>query len=276
MSSFVKEYKPDQFLSPFIEIFWDGNFNYENKHLISQQVLPNGYIELIIHLSDLHCDLVDGSTWGQSPDYTLIGLYTEPYKVRFTGAVNVFGIRFKPEGFHGIFGVPASEFSAGYEDMSLIAGKDFTRYCLRLRDAPDSETRLRLTAEYLSRTALEKGVRLSYVNHAAEIIRKSKGLVRIENLTKEVYISLRQLEREFKAKVGITPKHYQRIARLNEVHRLLQRGGRLNLTQIAHQSGYNDQAHFIRDFKRITGEKPGVFLREREQFIVNPRMAVDQ
>ena len=64
-----------------------------------------------------------------------------------------------------------------------------------------------------------------------------------------------------------------RLARLNEANRLLQKNELPGLTAIAFESGYADQAHFIRDFKQFTGEKPTVFLKERERFIVNPNMA---
>lgn len=90
---------------------------------------------------------------------------------------------------------------------------------------------------------------------------------------RRVYISQRQLEREFKNKVGISPKRYLRITRMNEVHRLLEANEQLNFTEIAYRSGYTDQAHFIKDFKKITGERPTIFVKEREQFLVNTRLA---
>ena len=64
-----------------------------------------------------------------------------------------------------------------------------------------------------------------------------------------------------------------RLARLNEVNRLLEKHRQLDLAAVAYESGYADQAHFIRDFKHFTGEKPTAFVRERGQFIVNANMA---
>lgn len=84
-----------------------------------------------------------------------------------------------------------------------------------------------------------------------------------------VYISLRQLEREFKQKVGITPKQYHRIARLNDVYRRLEDNQQVEFTKIAFDCGYSDQAHFIRDFKSIMGVKPTIFIKEKQQYIVN-------
>jgi len=113
---------------------------------------------------------------------------------------------------------------------------------------------------------------MSYVNRAAELIRHSKG-IRIEDLPNLIFISKRQLEREFKSKVGISPKHYLRITRINEVVRLLDDNHTTDLSSVAYQCGYFDQAHFINDFKRITGEKPTIFVKGRNRFIANAGLA---
>ncbi len=53
-----------------------------------------------------------------------------------------------------------------------------------------------------------------------------------------------------------------RIARLNEVNRMINSRQRLNLTEISFAAGYSDQAHFIRDFKHFTGESPNVLINK--------------
>ncbi|NNC45774.1 MAG: AraC family transcriptional regulator, partial [Winogradskyella sp.] len=95
----------------------------------------------------------------------------------------------------------------------------------------------------------------------------------IKDLPSRLCISKRQLEREFKEKIGISPKHYLRITRINEVIRLLNEKQVFDLTSITYHCGYFDQSHFIKDFKRITGQKPTIFIKERGQFICNPGLA---
>lgn len=270
MNISVREYKPVDRLKPFVKFFWQGEFNRHGSSILRQKVIPNGYVEMIIHLSSLHCDLFSGNNWGQSPEYTIIGLYTKPYDVHFRDLVNVFGIRFKPEGFYNIFGVPAAEFSEKFEDMEDLAGTAFGEFCEKIRETGNIAGRLMLAEKYLLKNLDKKKLYMDYVNRAAEIIRRNNGFIRIEDLAGEVFISIRQLEREFKRKIGISPKFYMRINRLNEVQRQLEEQDQLDLTEITYACGYADQAHFIRDFRSLTGQKPTFFVRDRHLYIVNP------
>lgn len=269
MSVKLTEYKPVEFLQPFVEVFWKADFNITKEPLLKQRVVPNGFAELIIHLSDHHCDLPIGGNWSQSPDYTIIGLYTQPYEVRFSDLVNTFGIRFKPEGIYNLFGVPASLFSESYDDMESVLGKSFREYSSKMMDAFTTDQMLRFTEQYLLKQLEKNNSELTYVNYAAEMIRNSDEFKKIEEIPDKVYVSLRQLEREFKKKIGTTPKRYMRIARLNEVHKKLESKQELELTQVAFDCGYADQAHFIRDFKSFMGLKPTLFIKNRDRFIVN-------
>ena len=273
MSVIIKEYQPSPTLRPYIELFWEGHFNTGNAPLLAQKVLPNGYLEAIIHLTDLHCELPQDRAYGPSSDYTLIGLFGQPYEVHFKGQVRVFGIRFKPEGLLPILGVPAAEVQGGFADMEAFTEQGFKEYCERMRSARLPSGRIALSEAFLQKRLEKNEPQLYYLNRAAEMIRRRKGMVSVEELAEKAYISPRQLEREFKQKIGLTPKRYMRLARLNEVNRLLEKHRQLDLAAVAYESGYADQAHFIRDFKHFTGEKPTAFVRERGQFIVNPNMA---
>jgi len=266
MDAAISVYEPGKDLKPFVELFWEGSFNSKSSGRQSLQLIPNGCLELIIHLNDLHCDLQNINVWCQSPDYMLIGLLTQPYEVQFGDYVKVFSIRFKPEGIYNIFGVPASLFKERFEDMTLVLGKDFKDFCHRLREERTIPLMIKRAEAYL-RKVLEKNITdLSYVNHAAEIIRTTKG-IRIEDLPNRVFISQRQLEREFKYKIGISPKHYLRITRINEVLRLLDENHPIDLTSVAYQCGYFDQSHFIHDFQKITGSNPTIFIKNRGDYV---------
>lgn len=269
----IKEYKPSAHLSPYIELYWSGNFNFNSDEILTQRVIPYGYIELIIHLNESHCELLQGSDYSPSPAYTLIGLFTKPYNVQFRANVKVFGIRFKPEGIYHTFGLPASAIDHNFIDIEGVAGNLFKEFCLKLHESESIFQMISITENYLLKKIHDKRVDLYYLETAAEFIRKSNGRISVDELAGKVFISTRQLEREFKKKLGLSPKSYIRISRLNDVNRKIQNGERIDLTELSFSAGYADQAHFIRDFKQFTGESPKVFLSKKDQFIVNPNTA---
>jgi len=263
---------PCENLKPFVELFWEGSFNINAEGPLSLQMLPTGCLELIIHISDLHCDLENNTSYSQTPEYMIMGLFTKPYEVRFNHNVKVFAIRFKPEGFYTVFGIPASILMERYEDMSMVLGPGFVDFSNRLKEELSVSAMIQRTENYLLKNLLNNKIDMNYVNLAAKLIRNTKW-VKIKDLCNRLFISKRQLEREFKEKVGISPKHYLRIIRINEVLRLLHKDKVINLTSVAYHCGYFDQAHFINDFKRITGQKPTIFIKESERFISNPGLA---
>ena len=269
MNVLIKEIDPLPELRPYVSCFWEGDFNLTRSPLLTQRVVPNGYVEIIIHTTPVHCSLFKGLDWSPSPDYAIVGLHTEPYVVKFNEQVRVFGLRLKPEGIFNLFGVPSSNFNSTYEDMESVLGADFGDLCNRLCEAPNWKTSVALTSDYLLRSLRKKSIDLNYVNRAAEIIRTRGGAIVMDELSDEVCISRRQLEREFSNKLGITPKHYMRLLRVNEVHRQLMLKNELNLLDVSYFCGYADQAHFIREFKSFTGYSPKIFLRKRHEFIVN-------
>ena len=269
MSVEITEYKPSPPLDSFVEFFWAGEFNTTYEPRLSQLVVPNGFVELVIHLTDHHCDLQTGSYWGQSPDYTIIGLYTRPYEVQFRSHVRTFGIRFKPEGVYNLFGIPASLFTERFEDMESVLGSHFRDYCSCLREMGDIAQKLNLTRQYLLNQLQKNYPEKTYLNRAADLIRVENFTSKVDELPGKVYISRRQLEREFKEKIGLTPKQYMRIARLNAINRYLQSGGDINLCSLSLEAGFADQSHLCREFKTFAGLPPAKFMESAEQFIVN-------
>jgi AraC-like DNA-binding protein len=264
MSVQIQEHLPVRDLRPYVQRFWSGRFGPLGGSSLAQRVLPSGHLELIVHLTDLHCDLPSAAGWGQSPDYTLIGLQSQPYEVRFSGDVEVFAVRFKPAGFCTLFGVPVADLVDTHEDLLAVLGPRFDAFAAGLREADGLAARLRLAERTLLRAAESREA--TYLNHAAELIRSSGGTLRVAHVAERLCISARQLERAFRQTLGLTPKQYLRIARLGTVWDLLQSGDHHGLADVAYRAGYADQAHLTRDLKGLIGVQPGRLAAESDAY----------
>jgi AraC-like DNA-binding protein len=95
-------------------------------------------------------------------------------------------------------------------------------------------------------------------SRAAALLARNHHL-RVRQLAARLDTSERHLSRNFRAVFGICPKQFIRTARIERV--LLTRARGATWAEIAHATGFTDQAHMINDFTEIVGVSPGQFLQ---------------
>ncbi len=81
--------------------------------------------------------------------------------------------------------------------------------------------------------------------------------VSLEQLAQLVSLSIEHLVRVFSAEVGLPPHTYQTQVRISRAKTLLAKG--YSISDVARHTGFADQAHFTRQFKRLNGVTPGVY-----------------
>ena len=131
----------------------------------------------------------------------------------------------------------------------------------RLRDrlvgAPYSAAMPLIEAALLegSRECRATPQRDALVSHAMRSLDTSKGRVAIA--ARDTGVSERSLRRLFWDEVGMTPKHYARIARLQ---RVMARPSSPWVIAAA-DAGFHDQAHMIREFRDLLDITPAAFRK---------------
>jgi AraC-like DNA-binding protein len=112
----------------------------------------------------------------------------------------------------------------------------------------------------------EQGDRLSHLtiaggytsNIAKAVERLSQDFdqtVRIEELAQELGMSVSSFHQHFKSVTAMSPLQFQKRLRLQEARRLML-GENLDATSAAYRVGYNDAAHFNREYKSLFGVPP--------------------
>jgi AraC-like DNA-binding protein len=84
-------------------------------------------------------------------------------------------------------------------------------------------------------------------------------LLRVDQVCDHFKITTRQLERGFRQHVGLTPKWVLRMYRLQQLANKIIDEPSVDWADTAAQLGYFDQAHCIKDFKRVTGKTPASY-----------------
>ena len=83
--------------------------------------------------------------------------------------------------------------------------------------------------------------------------------VTIGELAREAGLSSFHLIRVFRASFGLPPYKYLEQVRIHQARRLIRSG--YPLTHVVHATGFSDQSHLTRYFKRIVGVTPGSYAR---------------
>jgi AraC-like DNA-binding protein len=76
-------------------------------------------------------------------------------------------------------------------------------------------------------------------------------------------LSLRQFERNFTTRVGISPKMYIRIVRFENAMKVKNRNSEKNWSDIALECEYNDSSHLLREFRQFADFPPGTLLKKQ-------------
>lgn len=94
------------------------------------------------------------------------------------------------------------------------------------------------------------------IARAVERLRKDFDQpLRIENLARELGMSVSGFHQHFKAVTAMSPLQFQKQLRLQEARRLML-GQNLDASSTAYRVGYDDVSHFNREYKRLFGEPP--------------------
>ncbi len=123
----------------------------------------------------------------------------------------------------------------------------------KLLEANTDEARIRVVEDFfVSRIIPHEPDQL--VLAALSLIHKSRGNIRIKELSEQLHTSQSPLEKRFRSIVGTSPKKFASIVRLKNA--IIKYSSGSSLTGLSYEAGFYDQAHFIKEFKTFTGDTP--------------------
>lgn len=242
---------PTKLLAPYVEAFWDYE-NLTNGNNSALSILP----DTASYLCFIYGDMLQ--TIHKNAVYTLrSGLAGfQSYRSDLGGVGNISGVsaRLTPWGMNCFRGGILKHCSERRVDCRDI----FPRYTieeieenLSLKKSPES--RIQYVEQFLL-SIFNRDEEDLLVQKACKDITTSKGNCSIQELARNLDLSMRSLERRFVNQIGATPKKFARVVRLRNA--VLQRKYHASWADVAYEVGYYDQSHMINEFQELYGITP--------------------
>ncbi len=187
----------------------------------------------------------------------------KPTLEQVSQGVTVVGVRFRPGVAPAFLGLPAGELVDLELDLDLLWGQSAVTLGARLAEAASPEdAAIALEQEIVVRSAAAPGAS-PLVTEAVKRLQPWRA-GNVSEVTRELFISPRQVRRHFVAALGYGPKTLQRILRFQGFLALCDdhHAGNSTLSRLAAAAGYADQAHLTRECSQLTGLTPSAFLDE--------------
>jgi AraC-like DNA-binding protein len=252
------EYEPHEILRESVKCFWIHEAAYPTE--TQQDIAPDGCVELIFNFGTPYRLRTKDKPY-PLPAAIIVGFQDKTIPLLLRGTVQVVAARFFAWGALALL----QDDVAPPANAMTALGADWDALLRRLQAHVTKgryEQAAKALEEYLIARALVRTFDKKLIQAAAKLLHHTKGQVRIAEVADHCHMSVRQLERGFQRVVGTSPKTFARTVRFQEAERHLMFHPGADLTALAHDCGYFDQAHFIKDFKRFTGKTPSEYAEQ--------------
>jgi len=239
---FYREFPPASDLRAFIACTWIRIVRHAGGEIVDA-VLPDGCADVMVYDDNPPC---------------IAGPDAVTRHVRLQDGVVITGIRLRPGACRAVLGCPADllvNSSVRLSDLAPAANSLHRRLLL----AGNLSTRITLLEGWV-RAALEHASDEDRAVIAACRMLSANSSIQIGEVAEQLDWNVRMIHRRFIAACGYSPKHFQRIMRIQSVLRSARIAPAAPLSDLAIAAGFSDQAHMTRDFRDITGFTPAVYF----------------
>lgn len=240
-------YLASEELSAFVEHYWV--VEWDRRGLAPHRAAVMSHPSVHVTVSGQHAEVA--------------GVVLGRYERVLEGVGRVFGIKLRPGAFYPLVRRPVSTFTNRSVPLGEVFGEAGARYAAQVADERDDERCIAAAEAFLRELSPVPDENMALVRAIVERAATDRTILRVDQLAAAFGLDKRSLQRLFDRHVGATPKWVIQRYRIHEALERLAEGEALDATTLAHELGYFDQAHFIKDFKALVGCSPMAYVKSR-------------
>jgi AraC-like DNA-binding protein len=231
-------------LAPWVAHFWWVRWDLVEP--TTTEVLPHPCVHVVVER-------------GASIRAEITGVPTGRFIRTLEGRGQAFGIKFRPAAFAPLLGAPMASLTDRVIPIEAVFGAAGRVLARSIAACDGFADQIALAEGFLAPRLPPLPTAIAAVRDLVERMASDRTLLRAEDAAAAAGIELRSLQRAFRRHVGVGPKWVIQRCRLHEAAAQLAQDPRTSLALLAAELGYADQAHFARDFSRVTGRTPRQF-----------------
>jgi AraC-like DNA-binding protein len=265
-----RELAPPPALADTVECLWSIRVDSDPAPALGR-VFPDGCVELVVHLGPPWSwrpdtsgrDEATEAPLQQQPPAFVVGQLAAPLWLLPSRGGHSLGVRFRPGRACGVVAADLAPLADTVTTIGELWGEVTQRELLAALDVRrEDETAAAVLADVVGRRLAGATPAHPSTLAAVDTILERRGSLRIAPLARAVGWSDRQLERRFQREVGCLPGQLARTVRFQHLLSLVAADRTVDWAGLAWDSGFADQAHLIREFRRFTGATPGRLQEE--------------
>jgi AraC-like DNA-binding protein len=242
---FHARYHPSADLEPYLEHLWSVAWDCPPDQPSLVETLPHPTVHLIF----------ENEVGGR-----IGGVGKGKFSTLLKGRGRIMAAKFRPGGFYPFVRRSVSDFTGKVLDVAEYWGAAGQRVVAAVLAEESEDGRHRLVEDFLRGLGPVPDEAARRAGAIAESIALDRSLNSVEELCRRHDLNVRGLQRLFVRYVGVNPKWVIQRYRLHEAAEQLA-SNPTSQAALAAELGYADQAHFVRDFKRVVGVSPAAYAR---------------
>ncbi|WP_298550812.1 helix-turn-helix domain-containing protein [uncultured Algibacter sp.] len=241
--------------------YWEMNGFIDLEEGIDLRYIPEGQNLLIFNFGN-PIELLDTSEKNSflSSPFFVIPAIASSRLFNQKGKIDLFGISFIADGLFNLIQQPISKLQNSFP----INLKDKCEEMYAQMEQMTFTDRSELVESFLIGHIKQNNGNPSF-SKAYKMIKEAKGCIKVSDLAKKVYVTERQLQRLFRIRLGISPKDYCKVVRVNSyIDFILNRENLVDWMELVVAFDYHDQPHLINEVKAISKLSPQKLLSYRD------------
>lgn len=216
---------------------------------VTERVLPDGALRLVIGLGD-------------RPTAFVVGASIRPAVLTLSGRMHGLSLTLRPGAALALFGLPAAELAGQAPALESLWRGGADELVDQLAAAPTKAACVQRVWRMLARRAVPlAGGSHEIVEATTRLITGASGALALRELAQRTGLGERRLQQLFSGHLGLSPRAFGRLARLQAMVRTLREETEPDWARLAADGGFYDQSHLIHEFRDLFGLTPNAYRR---------------